>query len=117
METASSALMYLKTVDIDYISWLLWVLYPILITFLLPGFILLFLYMTSLGLFIYKHRVKLKAAYDHNLWDGALKTLGTLWWAQARIWHGKILCLCNVIIIKNQHLGTLGKPTGAAYIQ
>ncbi|CAG5117786.1 unnamed protein product [Candidula unifasciata] len=88
MEATSSALLYLKTLDIDYISWLLWVVYPILITFLLPGFILLFLYLTSLGLFIYKHRGKLKAAYDHNLWEGALKTLGTVWWAQARIWHG-----------------------------
>uniref|UniRef100_A0A0B6ZPE6 Phospholipid/glycerol acyltransferase domain-containing protein n=1 Tax=Arion vulgaris TaxID=1028688 RepID=A0A0B6ZPE6_9EUPU len=88
MEAISSLLIYLQNFDIDYISWLLWVVYPILITFLLPGFILLFLYMSSLGLFIYKHRMKLKAAYDHDFLDGALKTLGTIWWAQARIWHG-----------------------------
>lgn len=93
MEAISLVITYLNSIDIDYISWLLWVFYPILITFLLPGFIVLFLYLTSLGLFIYKHRRKLKDAYDHDFWDGALKTLGTLWWAQARIWHGKNLCV------------------------
>ncbi|KAK0069383.1 transmembrane protein 68 [Biomphalaria pfeifferi] len=39
-------------------------------------------------LFIYKQRMKLKAAYDHDFWDGARKTLSVFWTAQAKIWHG-----------------------------
>ncbi|CAL1546339.1 unnamed protein product [Lymnaea stagnalis] len=88
MDIISGFVVYVNSFDIDYISWVLWVLYPILITFLLPAFIVLFLYLTSLALFIYKQRMKLKAAYDHDFWDGARKTLGVFWWAQARIWHG-----------------------------
>ncbi|XP_059175030.1 monoacylglycerol/Diacylglycerol O-acyltransferase-like [Physella acuta] len=86
MDSISVVLDYVNSIDID--SWVLWVLYPILITFLLPSFIILFLYLSSLMLFIYKQRMKLKAAYDHDFWDGARKTLGALWWAQARTWHG-----------------------------
>ncbi|GFN90774.1 transmembrane protein 68-like [Plakobranchus ocellatus] len=32
--------------------------------------------------------MKLKAAYDHDFWDGARKTLSAFWIAQGRIWHG-----------------------------
>ncbi|KAK3762046.1 hypothetical protein RRG08_050621 [Elysia crispata] len=32
--------------------------------------------------------MKLKAAYVHDFWEGARKTLSAFWIAQARIWHG-----------------------------
>ncbi|XP_005111889.1 transmembrane protein 68 [Aplysia californica] len=88
MEFLHVAIEYVQGLDIDYIRWVLWLVYPILITFLLPLCILVLIYVTALMLFIYKQRMKLKAAYDRDFWYGARKTVGALWIAQARIWHG-----------------------------
>ncbi|OWF44773.1 transmembrane protein 68-like [Mizuhopecten yessoensis] len=76
------------TLDINYWKWVLWVVYPIIISFLLPLIILLFLYGSALFLNVYHYRRRLREAYGRDFWDGARKTLAALWDGQARLWHG-----------------------------
>ncbi|KAL5016644.1 hypothetical protein ScPMuIL_006233 [Solemya velum] len=79
---------HLEHLDIDYLTWVLWVVYPIVISFLLPLFILIFLYASAIFLHVYHYRHRLRDAYAKDFWDGARKTLSAVWVGQARIWHG-----------------------------
>lgn len=75
----------------DYLNFanhLLWVFTP-LILLILPYFTIFLLYLTIIFLHIYKRKNVLKEAYSHNLWDGARKTVATLWDGHAAVWHGK----------------------------
>uniref|UniRef100_A0A8B9S3U0 Transmembrane protein 68 n=1 Tax=Apteryx owenii TaxID=8824 RepID=A0A8B9S3U0_APTOW len=75
----------------DYLSYavyLLWVFFPLIIVFLLPGVILLFIYFSIIFVHIYKRKNELKEAYSNDFWDGAKEMLATLWDGHARIWHG-----------------------------
>ncbi|XP_025953403.1 DGAT1/2-independent enzyme synthesizing storage lipids-like isoform X2 [Dromaius novaehollandiae] len=75
----------------DYLSYavyLLWVFFPLIIVFLLPGVILLFIYISIIFVHIYKRKNELKEAYSNDFWDGAKQMLATLWDGHARIWHG-----------------------------
>lgn len=74
--------------DLDYLYWLAWLWYPIIISFLLPLVILVFLYASVLFLYVYRHRHRLKEAYTRDFWDGARKTIAAFWDAQGKIWHG-----------------------------
>ena len=74
---------------LSYLDYLLWVFTPLAVVFILPLFILLFVYLSILFLHVYKHKNELREAYSHNLWDGARKTLATLWDGHGSIWHGK----------------------------
>ncbi|XP_048868138.1 transmembrane protein 68 isoform X2 [Brienomyrus brachyistius] len=79
-----------ETLD-DYLSFLnyvLWVFTPLVIVFILPLFILLFLYLSILFLHVYKRKNELREAYSNSVWDGARKTLATLWDGHGAIWHG-----------------------------
>lgn len=80
----------IDTLDINYWKWVLWVVYPIIISFLLPLLILLFLYASALFLNLYNYRQRLREAYERDFWDGARKTLAALWDGQARLWHGMV---------------------------
>lgn len=74
----------------DYLNFanhLLWVFTP-LILLILPYFTIFLLYLTIIFLHIYKRKNVLKEAYSHNLWDGARKTVATLWDGHAAVWHG-----------------------------
>nr|XP_005993495.1 PREDICTED: transmembrane protein 68 isoform X2 [Latimeria chalumnae] len=73
---------------LNYVDYLLWVFTPLAVVFVLPLFIVLFLYLSILFLHVYKRKNELKEAYSNNLWDGARKTLATLWDGHATIWHG-----------------------------
>ncbi|XP_006633982.2 DGAT1/2-independent enzyme synthesizing storage lipids [Lepisosteus oculatus] len=73
---------------LNYLDYLVWVFTPLAVVFILPLFILLFLYLSILFLHVYKRRIELKEAYSNNPWDGARKTLATLWDGHAAIWHG-----------------------------
>lgn len=76
----------------DYLSYavyLLWVLYPLAVVFLLPGVIIILFYTSILLLHIYKRKNELKEAYSNDFWDGAKLMLATLWDGHGRIWHGK----------------------------
>jgi uncharacterized integral membrane protein len=75
-------------VDLYYIEWLAWVFYPLIITFLLPTFIVLFLYASSLFLQLYRLRHDICQAYGQDFWEGARQFISILWIAQGRIWHG-----------------------------
>uniref|UniRef100_A0A3Q4GKU8 Transmembrane protein 68 n=1 Tax=Neolamprologus brichardi TaxID=32507 RepID=A0A3Q4GKU8_NEOBR len=75
----------------DYLSvleYLLWVFTPLAIVFIVPFLIVILLYLSILFLHVYKRKNQLKEAYCNNLWDGARKTLATLWDGHGAIWHG-----------------------------
>ncbi|XP_060948068.1 monoacylglycerol/Diacylglycerol O-acyltransferase-like [Limanda limanda] len=75
----------------DYLSvleYLLWVFTPLAIVFILPFFIVILSYLSILFLQVYKRKNQLREAYSNNLWDGARKTLATLWDGHGAIWHG-----------------------------
>lgn len=74
---------------LNYVVYLLWLFAPLVVSFILPGLILLLLYISSLILHIYKRRTDLKEAYSNDFWDGARQVLATLWYGHARIWNGK----------------------------
>ncbi|XP_011929228.1 transmembrane protein 68 isoform X4 [Papio anubis] len=73
---------------LNFANYLLWVFTP-LILLILPYFTIFLLYLTIIFLHIYKRKNVLKEAYSHNLWDGARKTVATLWDGHAAVWHGK----------------------------
>lgn len=75
-------------VDLGYLRWILWVLYPLIITFLLPFLIFLFVYASAFFLHIYRLRHILRAAYQGDIWAWARKFLAAMWDAQGTIWHG-----------------------------
>ncbi len=90
---------YHNYVDVYYIHWVLWVFYPLILSFILPICILVFLYASALFLQLYRLRQHLRDAYNYSqdIWNGARHILATLWMAQGRIWHGKIFAvyLCS----------------------
>ncbi|XP_060054875.1 monoacylglycerol/Diacylglycerol O-acyltransferase isoform X2 [Erinaceus europaeus] len=77
---------------LNFANYLLWVFTP-LILLILPYFTIFLLYLTIIFLHIYKRKNVLKEAYSHNLWDGARKTVATLWDGHAAVWHGFSLLL------------------------
>ena len=75
----------------DYLSvleYLVWVFTPLAIVFILPFLIVILLYLSILFLHVYNRQNQLREAYCTNLWDGARKTLATLWDGHGAIWHG-----------------------------
>lgn len=97
LENSSAVLTYqlellwalIESLDINYWKWVLWVVYPIVISFILPAIILIFLYASAIFLNVYHYRKPLHDAYVSDFWDGARKTLAVLWDGQARVWHGE----------------------------
>lgn len=76
----------------DYLSYavyLLWVLLPLAVVFVLPGSIVILFYTSILLLHIYKRKNELKEAYSQDFWAGGKQMLATLWDGHGRIWHGK----------------------------
>ncbi|XP_028833116.1 DGAT1/2-independent enzyme synthesizing storage lipids [Denticeps clupeoides] len=73
---------------LSYLEYLLWVFTPLVVVFILPFLIVVLLYLSILFLHVYKHKNQLREAYSNNLWDGARKTLATLWDGHGAIWHG-----------------------------
>ncbi|XP_072267295.1 DGAT1/2-independent enzyme synthesizing storage lipids isoform X2 [Pyxicephalus adspersus] len=73
---------------LNYLDYLMWVFTPLIIVFILPFLIVIFLYLSILFLHVYKRKNELKEAYSNSIWDGARKTLATLWDGHAAIWHG-----------------------------
>ncbi|XP_053571023.1 transmembrane protein 68 [Bombina bombina] len=73
---------------LNYVDYLLWVFTPIIIIFILPFLIVIFFYLSILFLLVYKRKNELKEAYSNSIWDGARKTLASLWDGHATIWHG-----------------------------
>ncbi|XP_047223841.1 transmembrane protein 68 isoform X4 [Girardinichthys multiradiatus] len=78
---------------LSFLEYLLWVFTPLAVVFLVPFLIVILLYLSILFLHVYKRKNQLKEAYSNNLWDGARKTLATLWDGHGAIWHGFKLLL------------------------
>ncbi|XP_078594884.1 DGAT1/2-independent enzyme synthesizing storage lipids-like [Branchiostoma floridae x Branchiostoma japonicum] len=76
------------SLDIDWISFLVWMFLPIMVAFILPVFVILLLYLTALIIHIYRARHKLRDAFAVDVWLGARKTVALLWELQGKIWHG-----------------------------
>jgi hypothetical protein len=96
----------LRSLDCHYLAWIVWLLYPIIISFLLPALLVIFLYASALFLVIYRQRHRLKDAYQKNFWDGAKNTLAAIWDGHGRIWHGEKNYLFHVKGLSNvyEHL-------------
>lgn len=83
---------------LSFLEYLLWVFTPLAIVFILPFLIVIFLYLSILFLHVYKRKNQLREAYSYNLWDGARKTLATLWDGHGAIWHGMALAFLSAFI-------------------
>ncbi|CEF71487.1 Transmembrane protein 68 [Strongyloides ratti] len=75
-------------VDFDYIEYLLWLFFPIIVAFVLPILLLLFIYGCVIFLHIYALRNRLREAYETSVWDGARASIASFWDAIGLIWHG-----------------------------
>lgn len=92
MATDGSTLAYIweqiEQLDIEYWKWVAWLIYPVVLSFLLPLVIPVCLYCCAIFLHVYQYRCRLRDAYAHDFWDGAKNTVAVFWEAQGRIWHG-----------------------------
>jgi hypothetical protein len=79
---------YLNYVDLYYVQWLIYISYPLVITFLLPAAILIFIYASALFLQLYRLRRHFSDVYHMDFWNGARQVVAALWDAQGKIWHG-----------------------------
>jgi len=73
------------------IQWLIYVLYPVVITFILPALIFLFLYASQLFLQLYRLRQHFSSMLHMDCWDGARQIIAAVWAAHGKIWHGELL--------------------------
>ena len=96
-----SALDYIALyVDLDYMLWVRWLLTPLLVTFfILPSVILVFIYLTSFFLYIYRaHRRRhlprrLVDSLSHgDFWSAGRLLVAMVWDGHARLWHGYEVC-------------------------
>ncbi|OWK04303.1 TMEM68, partial [Cervus elaphus hippelaphus] len=85
----------------NFANYLLWVFTPLLLL-ILPYFTIFLLYLTIVFLHIYKRKNVLREAYSHNLWDGARKTVATLWDGHAAVWHDFYYFMAKIFIHKGR---------------
>jgi len=81
---------YQNYVDLYYVQWLIYVLYPIVITLILPALIFLLLYASQLFLQLYRLRQHFGSVLYMDCWDGARQIIAAVWAAHGKIWHGKL---------------------------
>jgi len=79
---------YQNYVDLYYIQWLIYVLYPVIITLILPVLIFLLLYASQLFLQLYRLRRHFGSVLYMDCWDGARQIIAAVWAAHGKIWHG-----------------------------
>jgi len=79
---------YHNYVDLYYIEWLIYVLYPVIITLILPAVIFLLLYASQLFLQLYRLRQHFSSVLHMDYWDGARQIIAAVWAAHGKIWHG-----------------------------
>ncbi|NXX85048.1 TMM68 protein, partial [Urocolius indicus] len=60
----------------------------ILVAFLVPFLILLFIYLNNIFLVIYQRNSQVKAEPLSDVWDSARRTMASFWDTYARVWHG-----------------------------
>ncbi|XP_014737121.1 PREDICTED: transmembrane protein 68-like [Sturnus vulgaris] len=75
----------------DYLSYafyILWLFFPLVLVFVLPGVMVILFYVSILCLHIYKRKNEIKEAYSHDVWIGAREMVAAIWDGHGRIWHG-----------------------------
>lgn len=85
---AAGAWDYIVYLDINYLSWLLWLVRPVLFLFILPSSIAVLLYLCAIFLWIFQYRRRLQEAYQHALWEVARRALAAFWDAIGHYYHG-----------------------------
>uniref|UniRef100_A0A0K0CZU3 Acyltransferase n=1 Tax=Angiostrongylus cantonensis TaxID=6313 RepID=A0A0K0CZU3_ANGCA len=75
-------------IDLDYLEYLLWLFLPIITIFVLPAFIVLFMYGCVIFIHIYGLRHQIRAAYNTSYWNGARIAITSFWDAVGYVWHG-----------------------------
>lgn len=89
-----AALAKIGDLDINLTLWLSWLLTPVVIFFILPLTIMLFIYLSSLLLYIHRvHKRRLirrlqEAANEWDIAKAGREIVSALWDAQGWIWHG-----------------------------
>uniref|UniRef100_A0A1I7WMV8 ShKT domain-containing protein n=1 Tax=Heterorhabditis bacteriophora TaxID=37862 RepID=A0A1I7WMV8_HETBA len=69
-------------------EYLLWLFLPIIIMFVLPVFLVLFIYGCVIFLHIYGLRHQIREAYHTSYWNGARIAITSFWDAVGYVWHG-----------------------------
>ncbi|EYC09756.1 hypothetical protein Y032_0059g3032 [Ancylostoma ceylanicum] len=69
-------------------QYLLWLFLPIIIVFVLPIFLVLFIYGCVIFLHIYGLRHQIREAYNTSYWNGARVAITSFWDAVGYVWHG-----------------------------
>lgn len=77
---------FFKNVIFQYLTWLF---LPLLVAFILPVLLLLFIYGCVIFLHIYGLRNRIREAYASSMWDGARISIASFWDAVGYVWHGK----------------------------
>ncbi|ELU04707.1 hypothetical protein CAPTEDRAFT_173647 [Capitella teleta] len=74
--------------DVYYFGWLAWVFWPLVITFVLPAVLIIFVYASALFLQVYRLRHHIRDAYAMEPWEGARQMICVFWDATGHLWHG-----------------------------
>uniref|UniRef100_A0A914XKQ9 Phospholipid/glycerol acyltransferase domain-containing protein n=1 Tax=Plectus sambesii TaxID=2011161 RepID=A0A914XKQ9_9BILA len=78
----------LTYVDLQYLEYLLWLFFPLLIAFVLPIVLVIGIYGCVIFLHIYKLRHQIREAYASSYFDGARTSIASFWDAVGYVWHG-----------------------------
>lgn len=65
-----------------------WIFIPIWVSFVLPVFIVLLLYLSAFFVHVYGQFYGLKGAFTSSVWDVARYVLALVWYRHGRLWHG-----------------------------
>ena len=72
-----------------FAGWRYYAWSPIVIMFVLPLLLIVYLYLSALLLFVYRRRKPILDAFHHrNIWEGYRRTMAVLWSGHGWIWHG-----------------------------
>lgn len=74
--------------DVEYLRWVIWLVTPIIMAFLLPMVFIGLLYVSAITVHIYRHRYGIKDAYARDAWDGARYIVAAIWDAHGWLWFG-----------------------------
>lgn len=72
----------------EWKEYLLWLFLPIIIVFVLPIFLVFFIYGCVIFLHIYGLRHRIREAYHTSYWNGARIAITSFWDAVGHVWHG-----------------------------
>ncbi|XP_013182797.1 PREDICTED: transmembrane protein 68 isoform X2 [Papilio xuthus] len=87
--TASLYDIIVEYVDTEYSLWLTWFLTPVIVTFLLPAFIIVLIYISSIIFHLYRlYRLRVIDGVESDWRQAARLAVCALWDAHGWLWHG-----------------------------